>query len=153
KSERVKTYLIQYRNAQGRSRRLTIGRHGRLTPDQARREAKIKLGDVERGRDPAQEKEAARRIPTLAALCDEYLKDGCATKKPSTTEAEVGRIDGHIKPLLGNKLVTAIDRADLSRFIKDVASGKTAADIKTGKQGRAIVMGGSGAANRTLGLL
>lgn len=153
KSVKVKSYLIQYRNAQGRSRRLTVGRHGRLTPEEARREAKIKLGDVERGHDPVEQSNEARNVPTLSALCDEYLKEGCATKKASTIETDRGRIERHIKPLLGSRLVTAITRGDLARFIKDVAEGKTAADVKTKKRGRAIVTGGSGTANRTLGLL
>jgi hypothetical protein len=36
----VKTYFIQYRNAQGRSRRFKIGQYGAWTPDTAREEAK-----------------------------------------------------------------------------------------------------------------
>ena len=36
----VRSYLVQYRNRYGRSRRLTIGQHGRLTAEQARRQAK-----------------------------------------------------------------------------------------------------------------
>jgi hypothetical protein len=50
----LKSFLIQFRNRQGRSRRLTVGNYGRLTPDQARGEARRLLGDVERGFDPAE---------------------------------------------------------------------------------------------------
>jgi hypothetical protein len=39
-----KVYVAQYRQ-NGRSRRATIGEHGRLTPEQARTEAKRLLGD------------------------------------------------------------------------------------------------------------
>jgi hypothetical protein len=44
-------------------------------------------------------------------------------------------------------------RADAERFMRDVAAGKTAADVKTGKHGRAIVEGGKGTATRTVELL
>jgi integrase len=37
--------------------------------------------------------------------------------------------------------------------MRDVANGKTAIDVKTGKHGRAIVEGGKGTAARTVGLL
>jgi hypothetical protein len=45
---------VQYKQG-GRSRRATIGEHGRLTPDEARREAKKLLGAVESGEDPVAE--------------------------------------------------------------------------------------------------
>jgi integrase len=42
---------------------------------------------------------------------------------------------------------------DIVRFMRDVTAGKTAADVKTGFRGRAIVEGGAGTAARTVGLL
>jgi integrase len=48
-----KTYALYYRNSDGRKRRLTLGVHGSLAPDQARRLAKEKLAEVTRGGDPA----------------------------------------------------------------------------------------------------
>ncbi|MDP7560362.1 MAG: site-specific integrase, partial [Planctomycetota bacterium] len=41
----------------------------------------------------------------------------------------------------------------VERFLRDVAAGKTATDVKTRKRGRAIVKGGRGTATRTVGLL
>ena len=63
------------------------------------------------------------------------------------------RIERHMKPLIGRKKVQDVTKADIKRFLQDVAKGKTATDIKTGKRGRAIVRGGEGTATRTVGLL
>jgi hypothetical protein len=46
-----KVYLVQYRQ-HGRSRRSTIGMHGKLTPDEARREAKKVRGRRRRAQTP-----------------------------------------------------------------------------------------------------
>jgi integrase len=46
--------------------------------------------------------------------------------------------------------VAALTQTDIARFQVDVAAGKTAADVRTGKRGRAIVKGGRGTAARTL---
>jgi integrase len=90
---------------------------------------------------------------TVSELCDRYLKEGCGAKKPSTIAIDRGRIARHIKPLLGNRSVREVDHADVVRFMRDIAEGKTAASIKTVKRGRARVRGGKGAATRTVGLL
>ena len=44
KSSGVKSFIVQYRNANSRSRRLTLGRYGVLTHDEARKLAKKTLG-------------------------------------------------------------------------------------------------------------
>lgn len=153
----VKTYVLHYRAGTGRGaelRKFTIGRHGSpWTPEKARREADRLLGLVKTGHDPAADKIADRASMTVSELCDLYLKEGCATKKPATLATDRGRILRHIKPLLGKKKAKDVTRADVERFLQDVASGKTAADEKTVKRGRAIVEGGRGTATRTVGLL
>ncbi|MBF0327337.1 MAG: tyrosine-type recombinase/integrase [Alphaproteobacteria bacterium] len=154
----VKTYVLMYRPGEGGrtapKRRYTICRHGSpWTPDTARAEAKRLLGLVADGGDPAIDKGTDRRSLTVADLCDLYLDEGCTTKKASTVAADRGRIARHIKPLLGQKKAKDVARADIERFMRDVAAGKTAADIKTGQRGRAIVEGGKGTATRTVGLL
>ncbi len=53
----TKVYVAQFRK-DGRSRRIAIGEHGRLTPEEARSEAKKLLGAVEKGADPIAERRA-----------------------------------------------------------------------------------------------
>ena len=158
----VKSFLIQYRNAQGNSRKVTIGQYGNWTPEQARTEAKRLLRVVDEGGDPAAARQDARKALTLSQLCTEYrekcergliLGRGGKPKKTVTVEWDKGRIDRHIVPLLGKKLLRDLTQADIRRFYEAVATGKTKADIKTGLRGRAIVTGGNSVAKRTLGLL
>ncbi len=75
------------------------------------------------------------------------------SKKTSTLEIDNGRIKRHIKPLLGRMAVTAVERADIERFMHAVAEGKTAGQIKTKPRGLARVTGGKGTATRAVGLL
>jgi integrase len=156
------TYFVKYRTAGGRQRWQVIGRHGVLTPDEARDKARAILGNVVDGADPASEKMAARKAMTVSELCDLYLADAEAgrlltrrrgAKKPSTLLTDRGRILRHIKPLLGRLTVAAVDRADVERFMHGVAEGKTAGRTKTGRYGLARVSGGKGTATRTVGLL
>lgn len=149
-----KVFVLQYRLHGGVTRRFTIGQYGNpWTADSARIRAKELLGDVSRGIDPASEKTAEKQAKTVAQLCDMYLADGCGTKKASTVATDTGRIERHIKPLLGRKRVKDVSPADVRKFLTDVASGKTKANVKTGKHGRARVSGGKGTATRTVGLL
>jgi integrase len=160
----ARIYLIQYRlhGRSGRTRRVSLGKHGTITTDQARKRAKKLLGEVASGQDPAEKFAEQKRDISVGDLCHIYLsaldKGEILTrsgtpKKPSTVATDKGRIIRHIKPLLGKKRLKAIEQEDVRRFLRDVAAGKTAADVKTRKQGRAIVKGGKGTATRTVGLL
>lgn len=151
-----KVYVCQYRpggGAQSPTRRMSIGSHGALTPEEARTIAKRLLGEVATGANPAEERQLKRRQLTVTELCDRYLEEACGAKKQSTVDTDRGRIERHIKPLLGRKRVPDVSRADVKQFLNDVATGKTAADLRTRPHGRARVAGGKGTATRTVGLL
>jgi integrase len=156
-------YVLKYRTSEGRQRWYTIGRHGApWTPETAREEAQRLLGGVASKADPAAEKRAARNAQTVSDLCDLYLADAesgrlvtrrRAPKKQSTLETDRGRIERHIKPLLGRRSVASVTRDDIEVFMHDVAAGKTAGKTKTKVRGLARVHGGKGTASRTVGLL
>ena len=161
RSDRI-AYVLLYRTREGRQRFHTIGRHGApWTPDTARDEARRLLGEVVHGGDPAAAKKETRKAVTVAELCDVYLADAEAgrlptvrggRKKPSTLATDKGRIERHVKPVLGRLRVPTVTRDDIEAFMHTVAEGGTAARHKT-KRGLATVRGGKGAATRTVGLL
>ena len=68
----TKTFIVRYRaDGGGRTaprRFATIGRFGPLTVDEARRRARVLLGAVATGEDPAGERQARRREMTITAL-------------------------------------------------------------------------------------
>lgn len=156
------SYVIQYRSA-GRSRRYTIGLHGVWTPELARKEAKIQLGRVAQGDNPAEERQLDHKAITVKELCDLYLNDlkaglilgkGGRPKKPTTIVTDTGRIHRHIIPLIGTRRVKDLAKADVNKVLKDIMAGKTRVSVKTKKlRGKAIVRGGAGTATRTVGLL
>jgi len=156
-----RSYVIQYRLGK-RSRRFTIGLHGVWTPERARQEAKVQLGRVAQGEDPAEEKQLDNKALTVKELCDLYVADlkgglilgkGGRPKKASTILSDTGRIERHIVPLLGTRRVKDLVKADITKALKDIMAGKTRCSVKTKKlRGRAIVRGGAGTATRTIGL-
>lgn len=90
----VKTFIIEYRpGAGGRgvaTKRLTIGRYGVLTPDQARRAAAEALAKVKLGSDPAQEKSFKRQALTVSELIDAFSKEHVAVKLKASTAKSYG---------------------------------------------------------------
>jgi integrase len=68
------SYVLKYR-VNGRQQFLTLGQHGPLTPDTARKKAKRILGQVANGQDPQAEKAEAKSnaANTLGALVEDYL--------------------------------------------------------------------------------
>jgi integrase len=153
-----KSYQVQYKlgGRGGKTRRISLGLHGKLTPEEARKQAAKVLAAVQDGSDPAAERAEAKRAVTIAELADLYFAEGLAekpNKKASSWMADASNVERHIKPLLGSKLLRHLTQADIAKFQADVAVGKSRADIKTKKRGRAIVEGGRGTAARSLAVL
>lgn len=109
-----KAYVAQYRQ-QGRSRRVTIGEHGRLTPEEARSQAKMILGAVETGADPISERRAARAVRIFSDVAEDFMRLHAKAKRKGRTADEYERIlKAHILPALGSKRVLDVRRLDVA---------------------------------------
>lgn len=150
----AKVYVLKTR-VKGRQRWFTIGRHGSpWTVEDARRRAGKLLAFIDDGKDPAAAREASRHAPTMADLCDRYLREYAAEhKKPSSALTDRRNIENHILPLLGRYNVADVSRADVDWLKLSVREGKTATGAKPDQRGGSVVRGGTGVANRCLALL
>jgi Arm DNA-binding domain/Phage integrase, N-terminal SAM-like domain len=144
-------YLIQYRNMEGRTRRLAIGKLGTLTPEEARGLARDKLVEATKGADPSAERHAVKTAMTVAELCELYLTEGARRIKPSTLAMDRSRIERHVQPLIGRRSVRSLTPEDIERVQLDIAAGKTARKRANGRGG--ATTGGKGVAARTIGML
>jgi integrase len=116
------SYFVEYRlGGRGTAqKRMTIGKHGVLTPDQARQRAKEELGKVARRVDVVQEKKAARDRLTSLTFADaakRYLDmPGTTTEGYSRTKRARLLSSPDIKPIAG-KPIALITRADVAGVI------------------------------------
>ena len=84
----AKSYVVVYRAGAGRGapvRRYTIAAVGKITPELARARAKVVLGAVAHGHDPANRKTAERGTPTVAELADRFMADHVRAKRKAGT--------------------------------------------------------------------
>jgi integrase len=136
----AKSYVFQYRIG-GRgspTRRYTIGKHGTLTPDQARKIASDLAAQVARGIDPMEaerearkakaaeqlrEAEETRRRSELAfdAYAERFLTVGLDSRprpiRARTREGYESALRNHVIPVLGSTALPDLSREDIDRVL------------------------------------
>jgi len=122
----VRSYVVQYRTAGRKTRRLTLGRHGAITTEQGRRLAQSALAAVAAGRDPAAEKRrdrasAAEVLPTLREVAESWREFQRARvargKLRARTLTEYERqLDAEILPRLGSRPMAELASGDAQRL-------------------------------------
>lgn len=63
---------------------------------------------------------------------------------------DIYRLNAHVKPLLGQRPIGMLTKADIEKLRDDITIGKTACVVKTKKFGLRQVKGGEGTAKRTI---
>lgn len=132
----AKSYFIEKR-INGRNKRITIGRHGQITPEQARKQAQKLLGDIVVGKDPLAEKRAkAARSATLKQAYAEYLQTR-KNLKPNTLHDYKRCVEGALGDWL-DKPLTVIDKDMVERRHRQLGSKSPARANNTMRVLRAI---------------
>ncbi|HEY5828261.1 MAG TPA: integrase arm-type DNA-binding domain-containing protein, partial [Hyphomicrobiaceae bacterium] len=118
-----KVYVLQYRlgGRAGGTKRLTLGVHGVLTPDRARRRAQQAAGEIAKGIDVAAERrrqrQEAQTAPTVAKAAEEFTELHCRTKlKPRSFEEYDRAIRLYIRPALASSKLADVSHADVERL-------------------------------------
>ena len=72
--------------------------------------------------------------------------------KVSTLAMDRSRIEVHVKPLIGSRVVAALTSDDTERLQADIVVGRTAR-VRSGGGRGGVARGGKGVATRTVGML
>jgi integrase len=163
------TYVVKVRLGRGRfaaQRLVSLGRVGQLNIRQVRVEAQSVLARALTKSQPEPRPSVEfKDAVTIAKLCDMWLEKAAhrrrgrgplagTLRKPQHVENDKGRIEAHIKPLIGKVRVRELNRSIIESYRDAVSRGDTRL-TKKGQRKRGVirVRGGEGTANRSLSLL
>ena len=111
-SKGAKSWIQNYR-ANGRERRLTIGRFPDFSATAARDRAKALKRRIADGADPMAERHAKRNAPTMNELWAQYELEHLPKKRPASQENDRWIMEKRIRPSLGKHKVESVTREEL----------------------------------------
>ncbi len=107
-----KVYVVQSR-ARGAPRRVTIGIHGDISAEQARKRASAVIDRIKNGEEPLAPPAAGET--TVAALAERYMSAHVAVNcNAHTAGIYRGSLDNHILPALGAMPIGRVERSHVA---------------------------------------
>jgi integrase len=128
-----KTFIIQYRDESGDSKRLTLEKVGVLTLYKARCAAQKKLAEVRVGEDPVRKRNELRAGPTVSEFFQDTFVPKHASKnwKPSTRRRHEYCFV-HIEKAFGSKKLTSVTEEDVRKLHESLSDIPYTANIVLG---------------------
>ena len=114
-----KVYIAQTRADGKAAKRVTVGRHGVITPDEARRRAALIVARIKAGEDPIPEPMAVKMAegPAVGELAGRYLEKHVAVRcKPKTESMYRLIVAKYILPELGRRPALAVDHKEVTEL-------------------------------------
>ena len=112
----TKAYVVQSRGW-GISRRITLGRHGELSTEQARRRAAAIIARIKKGAGPIDRSAPRRAEPTVGGMAQRFLDEHVVVRcKPRTLVLYRSTIDRHVLPGLGKIPISALRREQVAEL-------------------------------------
>ena len=109
-----KIYVAQSRGPSG-IRRVSLGRHGEITAEEARKQAASAVARIKQGEDPVAK--PLERTFTVADLAERYMEAHVKVHCNAHTQGiYAGSLRNHVLPALGTKAVAAVGRAEVAAF-------------------------------------
>jgi integrase len=119
----AKAFVLNYRTADGRERRVTIGSWPSWKTSAARERAKALRREIDTGNDPLAQREGARQGPTVATLAERYLTEHAPRKRTSSVAEDESMMRQHVLPRLGRQRVDAVRRVDIEAMHRAISKG------------------------------
>jgi hypothetical protein len=120
------TWLLQYRNARGVSRRFTIGDAAAINLTAGENQAKILIGNKAGGADPQRERQETRQKPkrTLGAMIKRFLDERKNDLSPTTLYVYACDFKNHVGNLAAIEMdeIRKIDVREMTKRIENEAS-------------------------------
>lgn len=113
-----KSFILNYRNKDFRSRRKTIGKYGHLTVEQAREMAKELCYYIAKGGDPVHEEEMQRKQPTFDEVARRFMEEHSAIRnRPATHQGNIQILRVMLSPFFGKMKIRSIESKDIYDFL------------------------------------
>jgi integrase len=157
----AKSYIVRFRIGKHRSARersITIGDVDQFTPQAARAKAREFQVSGRQGIDLDEELRKATAAPmTVSDAIDTWIKEAApinrrsgAARRPENVKVDVDRLEIHVRPILGNKPLLHVTKADIEKLRDAITEGRTAVTKKTKRRGVRKARGGAGTAGRAV---
>ena len=114
-----KVYIAQTRADGNAAKRVTVGRHGVITADEARRRAALIVSRIKAGEEAIPEPMAAKPAggPTVGELAERYLEKHVAVRCKPTTESMYRLVVAkYILPAFGRRPALSLGHREVTAF-------------------------------------